>query len=94
MFPNAALIEEDFHTDPVQPTIKNVLQITIYNNGSKPFTLGYREYKKGESYIVDPCGAKFEFDISKLKFSGTNPKENHAIASYHVYQAPVTNNCN
>jgi hypothetical protein len=86
MYPKSTLVEESIHENAIQPKIKNVLQISIYNNGTKPFTINSRTFENDETYHVDSCGAAFDFDINKLKFTGANATENHAVISYHVLQ--------
>jgi hypothetical protein len=86
MYPKATLVEEQIFENAQRPKIKNVLQISIYNNGTKPFVINGRTYENDETYHVDSCGASFDFDISKLKFSGTSATENNAMLSYHTLQ--------
>jgi phosphoglycerol transferase MdoB-like AlkP superfamily enzyme len=84
MYPKATLVEQSIFENTMQPKFKNVLQISIYNNGTMPFTINGRSFANDETYHVDSCGAAFDFDINKLKFTGANTTENHAVLSYHV----------
>lgn len=84
MYPKATLVEQSIFENTMQPKFKNVLQISIYNNGTKPFKINGRSYENDETYHIDSCGATFDFDINKLKFTGTNTVENHAVLSFHV----------
>ena len=90
MYPKATLVEEQLFENAQRPKIKKVLQISIYNNGTHPFTINGRTYENDETYDIDSCGAAFDFDVNKLKFSGSTASENHALLSYHVLQEPTT----
>ena len=93
MFPNSTLVIDVLHENNSQPTLKNVLQITIYNKGSKPFNYAGIPFATGESFVAEYCGAKFEFDIAKLKFDGSTTAENHAIVMYNQLHELTPQNC-
>lgn len=63
--------------------LKDVVQVTVYNIGSEPFTVFGEEVlpstnDESQPFIIPASGTYFDFYCKEIKFSGKTKSENKA----------------
>ena len=62
--------------------LDKVLQLTIYNQGTKPMIVYNQEVPFGERWVLPPSNTECEFDWEEVSFTGATATENKALIFY------------